>query len=144
MDRKSATDRAVLAQIPAARRRAQRTAAAEPRVMGVRHDGTGRRVHLTLSNGAELVLPLSLFPQLEGASAAALAKVRITAAGLGVEWPELDQDVSVAGVLRAVVGPRALLRMSGAAGGASRSVAKRAAARRNGRRGGRPRKGVHI
>jgi hypothetical protein len=93
-----------------------------------------------LSNGATLLVPVDLIASLRHASDAELADVRVGPAGLGLQWKRLDEDLSIAGLARVVLGREVLLSASGAAGGAARSAAKSRAARANGRKGGRPAK----
>ncbi len=131
------TDAEILAQIPAARRRAERSHAP---AVAARYDRAQRRLHVTLANGAALLVPVDLIPTLRRVSDAVLAQVEITPAGLGVEWPAINQDILITGLVRLALGRRMLLQASGAAGGASRSAAKAEASRVNGRKGGRPRK----
>lgn len=139
-EHRSVSDREVLAQIPAARRRAARARASQPHVARARYERAGRQLHLTLTNGTALALPVDLVGTLRGWDDTDLAEVTVGAAGVGLRWPRRDADLSIAGLLHSAFGARTLLRASGAAGGAARSAAKAAAARRNGRKGGRPRK----
>ena len=53
-----------------------------------------------LSDGRELRVPLSWFPTLNSASPAQRTKVRISRSGKGLHWDELDEDISVEGLLR--------------------------------------------
>jgi len=135
MAKRTLTDSEILAQIPAARRRAERSHA--PAVTA-RYDRVQRRLHVTLANGAALLVPVDLVPALRPASDAVLAQVEVTATGLGLEWPAINQDILITGLLRLALGRRMLLQASGAAGGASRTPAKVRASRLNGRKGGRP------
>jgi hypothetical protein len=139
MAMRTLTDEEILAQIPAARRRAARSHAP---AIAARFDRAHRRLHVTLANGSALLVPVDLIPTLRQASDAVLAQVEVTPAGLGVEWPAINQDILVTGLVRLALGRRMLLQASGAAGGASRSAAKVKASRRNGRKGGRPRKAL--
>ena len=50
-----------------------------------------------LSDGRTLGVPLSWFPRLAGASQAQLEKYELSPYGL--HWEELDEDISVAGLL---------------------------------------------
>lgn len=136
------TDAQVLAQIPAARARALRAQTREPHAATAAYDRTTRRVRIGLTNGAEFSVAVALVPELRGASEDALSAVEVGPAGVGVSWPGLDIDLSVAGLARLVFGVRTVHRAAGAAAGRVRSPAKAAAARQNGARGGRPRKGT--
>ncbi len=61
----------------------------------VRFDET--RMWVTLSDGREIGVPLTWFPRLAAADAAARAAVEISPFGL--HWAELDEDISVEGLL---------------------------------------------
>lgn len=137
MARRMIRDEDILAQIPAARRRAQ---AAHPIAASARFDRAHRRLHVTLTNGASLMVPIALIASLRRASDLDLAEVSVGVAGVGLRWERLDEDLSVSGLARVALGRRVLLRASGAAGGVSRTAAKVKASRVNGLKGGRPRK----
>ena len=140
MARHLTTDDDILAQVPAARQRARRARLMHPHAAAVRFERAGRRLHVQLTNGAALVIPVELIASLRNATDQALATVSVGAAGIGLRWESLDQDLTIAGLAKVVLGSRVLLGASGAAGGAARTPAKIRAARRNGRKGGRPRK----
>ena len=134
------TDDDILAQVPAARQRARRARLSHPHAAAVRFEQAGRRLHVQLTNGAALVIPVRLVVSLRDATDQDLATVSVGAAGIGLRWEGLDQDLTIAGLAKVALGSQVLLRASGAAGGAARTPAKIRAARRNGRKGGRPRK----
>ncbi len=52
-----------------------------------------------LSDGRRLGVPLAWFPRLQRGSAEQRRRVRITERGL--HWDELDEDISIAGLLAA-------------------------------------------
>jgi hypothetical protein len=52
-----------------------------------------------LADGRVLSAPLEWFPRLLNATKAQLAKHRLIAGGVGIHWPDLDEDISVAGLL---------------------------------------------
>ena len=136
------TDDEIRAQIADARGRAQRAQLDEPHAASVRYDATTRRVVVGLTNGAEFSVPVARVPELRTADAEALAAVEVGPAGIGLHWPALDADVSVAGLARLVFGARTLAQAAGAQAGSARTAAKTEAARANGARGGRPRRAV--
>ena len=140
MGRPMLTDAEVLAQIPAARRRAREALKTEPHAKRAWYDARDRALHVTLINGAGIVVPVAMIEEFRNVPDRQLAKVEVDFAGVGLHWEELDADLSVVGLARLALGSKALLRAAGAAGGASRSVAKAKAARRTGRKGGRPRR----
>jgi hypothetical protein len=47
-------------------------------------------------------VPLNFFPRLERASAAERERVLISGEGRGLHWEELDEDISVAGLLAGI------------------------------------------
>ncbi|MEM1096237.1 MAG: DUF2442 domain-containing protein [Bacteroidota bacterium] len=52
-----------------------------------------------LSDGRTLTVPLSWFPRLVYGTLAERAALRIVAGGAALHWPQLDEEVSVAGLL---------------------------------------------
>ena len=61
---------------------------------------TDDRLIVTLADGRELSAPLTWFPRLLEASDAQRRKWRFIGRGHGIHWPEVDEDVSVASLLR--------------------------------------------
>ena len=61
---------------------------------------TDDRLIVTLADGRELSAPLAWFPRLLEASDAQRRKWRFIGRGHGIHWPEVDEDVSVASLLR--------------------------------------------
>ena len=70
----------------------------DPTAIDVRADD--RLLRLTLADGRELAAPLEWFPRLRDASPAQRSHWRLIGRGQGVHWPELDEDISVASLLR--------------------------------------------
>lgn len=56
-------------------------------------------MHVSLFDGRVISVPLSWFPVLSGATPEQRLKCEIGGAGTGLHWPELDEDLSVAGLL---------------------------------------------
>ena len=139
MSKRPLTDAEIRAQIPAARRRAERLRQTTPHAEAAHLDRIGRRIVVGLTNGASLSIPVALVPAIRNASAEDLAKVIVGPGGVGLRWEHLDADLTIGYLAGIALGARTLLRAAGAAGGAARSTAKARAARINGRRGGRPR-----
>lgn len=52
-----------------------------------------------LEDGRSLTVPLEWFPRLRNATPAARNHWELMGRGLGIHWPELDEDLSVAGLL---------------------------------------------
>lgn len=56
---------------------------------------------VTLADGRTISTPLEWFPRLRDASPALRNKWRLIGAGVGFSWEELDEDISVQGLLAA-------------------------------------------
>jgi len=52
-----------------------------------------------LSDGREIRAPLEWFPKLRDASSETRQKWRLIGKGVGVHWPDLDEDLSLEGLL---------------------------------------------
>lgn len=57
------------------------------------------KVGVVLTDGREVAAPLSWFPRLANATPKERANWRLIGGGVGIHWPELDEDVSVASLL---------------------------------------------
>jgi len=69
-------------------------------------------LYVTLQDGRIIATPLMWYPTLTGASESQRANVEFSASGL--HWPDLDEDLSVQGMLRGVRPPtRQKLSVSG-------------------------------
>jgi hypothetical protein len=62
---------------------------------------TEDRVTVALADGRELAVPLSWFPRLREATEAQRRNWRFIGRGQGIHWPDVDEDISVASLLRA-------------------------------------------
>ncbi len=62
---------------------------------------TDERLTVTLADGRELSAPLAWFPRVLEATDAQRRNWRFIGRGKGIHWPEIDEDVSVASLLRA-------------------------------------------
>lgn len=127
------------AQIRVARARPARAYRAGRLALGAHYDAKHGRVVMELSNGCLFGFPVSMIPELAGATPLELAEVEASPGGFGLRWEVLDIDLSVSELLIASV-PRAergreLARLAGQA----TSDAKAASSRENGKKGGRPR-----
>lgn len=69
----------------------------EPRAVdvGVSEDA----LMVRLADGRELTVPLAWFPKLQAAPPSARGKWRLIGGGVGIHWDEVDEDLSVAGLL---------------------------------------------
>jgi hypothetical protein len=59
------------------------------------------RILVVLADGRELAVPLAWFPRLVDAPADQRKNWRLIGRGLGIHWPDVDEDISVASLLRA-------------------------------------------
>ncbi len=57
-------------------------------------------LHVVLSDGRELSVPLAWFPRLVAATAQQRSSWRLIGDGHGIRWEDLDEDLSVAGLIR--------------------------------------------
>ena len=59
------------------------------------------RLIVILADGRELAAPLAWFPRLLEASDDQRGNWRLIGGGHGIHWPDVDEDISVASLLRA-------------------------------------------
>jgi hypothetical protein len=52
-------------------------------------------LRFVLADGREISAPLEWFPRLRDASAAQRGHWRLIGKGIGVHWPEIDEDIAV-------------------------------------------------
>jgi hypothetical protein len=57
-------------------------------------------LRVTLADGRELSVPLEWFPRLRNATPEQRGHWRLIGRGQGIHWPDVDEDISVAGLLR--------------------------------------------
>jgi len=55
---------------------------------------------VSLADGRRISVPLVWFPRLLNASTDERAEYRLIGGGEGIHWPRIDEDISVAGLLR--------------------------------------------
>ncbi|MGH9619691.1 MAG: DUF2442 domain-containing protein [Bryobacteraceae bacterium] len=70
----------------------------EPLAVTVKTDESSLTVEL--SDGRTISVPLVWFPRLFDASAEDRAEYELLGDGIGIHWPRIDEDLSVAGLLR--------------------------------------------
>lgn len=73
------------------------TAEAPALATGVRV--TSRTLEVVLEDGRVLSVPLEWYPRLASGSARERQHWRLIRGGVGIHWPELDEDISVTGLL---------------------------------------------
>jgi hypothetical protein len=59
-----------------------------------------------LMDGRIISVPLAWYPRLHKANSSQLKKWTICAAGYGIHWEEIDEDLSVEGLLRGAPAPQ--------------------------------------
>ena len=60
---------------------------------------TDDEIQMTLADGREVSAPLEWFPLLRDATIEQRSKWRLIGRGIGVHWPEIDEDISVRSLL---------------------------------------------
>ena len=58
-------------------------------------------LHVNLSDGREVSVPLEWFPRLRDATPKQRKNWRLIGRGIGMHWEDVDEDISVASLLRA-------------------------------------------
>jgi hypothetical protein len=59
-------------------------------------------MRVVFMDGRVLSVPLAWFPNLRRASPAELARYEIAGGGVSLHWPDLDEDLSIAGLMAGV------------------------------------------
>ena len=59
----------------------------------------GEMLHVQLSDGREVSVPLEWFPRLRDATPTQRANWRLIGRGVGIHWEDIDEDLSVEGLL---------------------------------------------
>ena len=59
-------------------------------------------MRVTFTDGRVLCVPLAWFPSLLAASPEQRARCEIGGGGIGLHWPDLDEDLSIAGLMAGV------------------------------------------
>lgn len=65
-------------------------------------DFADEMLRVTFTDGRILAAPLIWFPTLRAATAKERAKYEIGGGGISLHWPELDEDLSIAGLMAGV------------------------------------------
>ena len=111
-----------------------------PRVTAVRYDRTTKLVVLDLSNGAQLAVPADKLQGVAAASEAARSDVRILGPNWAIEFPKIDEQFTVEGLLTGVFGTAKWLARQSKSEARAKSPEKTAAVRANGHKETRPKK----
>jgi hypothetical protein len=59
-----------------------------------------------LIDGRTIIVPLAWYPRLLHATPEQRANWRVSGAGFGIHWPDVDEDLSTDGLLRGLRAPR--------------------------------------
>ena len=78
---------------------------ADERVAGVSFDA--ERLIVDLMDGRTIAVPLAWYPRLLAATAEQRAEWEVAGGGYGIHWPQIDEDLSVEGLLRGAPAARA-------------------------------------
>jgi hypothetical protein len=83
-----------------------------PKAGGRVHDVrfTREKLVVDLVDGRTISVPLLWFPRLLGATRARRARWEVCGGGFGIHWPDLDEDLSVEGLLRGAPASRKTVR----------------------------------
>jgi len=80
------------------------------RVADVRFEAD--RMSVDLADGRTITVPLAWYPRLRDATPAQREAWRVAGGGYGIHWPEIDEDLSVEGLLGGVRAPGGGARVS--------------------------------
>jgi hypothetical protein len=81
-------------------RRGMSTLAVETHPLAQSVEFTDDDLIVSLMDGRKITVPLVWFPRLAEATEAQLENYELLGDGAGIHWPEIDEDLSVAGLLR--------------------------------------------
>ena len=76
------------------------TLVARAETLAVDVECSGDALCVTLSDGRVVSVPLVWFPRLVGASTRERHQWELVGGGIGIHWEAIDEDISVAGLLR--------------------------------------------
>ena len=79
--------------------------AADERVKDVRV--TDDTLDVDLMDGRTIIVPLVWYPRLLNASKKQRKNWKSCGAGFGIHWPDVDEDLSIEGLLRGIPSPQA-------------------------------------
>ncbi len=64
------------------------------------------RLTVDLMDGRSIAVPLAWYPRLFDATPAQRGRWELAGGGYGVHWPDIDEDLSVEGLLRGAAAPQ--------------------------------------
>ena len=128
-------------EVELANQRGERMRNEYPHAVAARYDRHNRKVVIELSSRLTLSFSPDDAQGLENARPSDLEVIEVSPSGFGVNFPKLDADLYIPGLLEGLMGSKKWMAARlGQIGGRSRSRAKKAASRANGKLGGRPRR----
>jgi len=80
---------------------------ADERVLDVQF--TDDAFSVSLRDGRTITVPLVWYPRLLNATGLQRRNWKIAGGGYGIHWPEIDEDLSTAGLLRGAPAPKAVI-----------------------------------
>jgi hypothetical protein len=131
--------RELRANFARASRTGQHAVRAEPRAARAVYGARDSALHIELTNGVSLTVPVKLIPSLKRAAPGDVRSVEVLGRGCGLHWASLDLDLSAPALVSSVFQAPEWLAELGRVGRRQSSEAKAAAARKSGRKGARPR-----
>jgi len=100
------TEAEIARQIAEATRRGEEELRTEPLATSARFDRQSRCVVIELNKGSTLSVPVDRLQGLAGASLKDLSRIEIPNPGCEIEWPALDQQFTIQGLLAGRFGTR--------------------------------------
>jgi hypothetical protein len=82
------------------------TALIESSPLALRVSVSDTELAVELADGRRIMVPLVWFPRLLAASAESRANWELLGDGEGIHWPDVDEDISVAGLLAGIPATR--------------------------------------
>jgi hypothetical protein len=114
----------------------------QPLATGVRFDKRTRRVIVELNKGTTLSVPIVLLQGVHDATIKDLSHVTILGPGFHIEWPALDQQFSIEGLIAGRFGNKTWMTALGQCGAVMKSKHKKKTSRANGKQPRRSRKTI--
>jgi len=144
MKPQSITDAGYAAALAAGRTEAE----TELRAQSVRYVPDRDAIEIVVNRNAGFLIPRAWIGALQSVPAKDLLKLDVWPDGSAIEIDELDIQISVHGLLSAILPAllpaRTVAAIFASRGGQATSAAKRSSAQANGRKGGRPRKATRA
>jgi len=71
-------------------------------------------LQVDLADGRTIIVPIAWYPRLLHATPQERDHWKVAGAGYGIHWPDIDEDLSVEGLLRGLPAPRAIVETTSA------------------------------